>query len=805
MKRKYFFRTVPIAALLAVWALGGLAQTPRAFEHSAQAAFAAGDYYAAMKRYEEAHSIEPQRVDLSYQYAESARLFGAYLVAEAQYGRVLSADINGAYPDAAYKQAVVKKFLGKYEEALPLFERFARMQAGGSPLRIAAEREAEICEWAMEKVTRPDVSVNIERLSDLLNTPESDFGAIQRGDTLNYCTYVQLPWGDKHYPARPLIQVMESVGGRSPYPAAFNDPKRHTAHPAVSPDGLVMVYNLCDYEGLTGIRCELYFRARRPDGSWSEPVRLPEPFNTPNHTATQPHVTAVQNGYYTLYFASDRPGGKGGLDLWQARFSKTGAFMDPVNLAALNTEENDVTPFFDEKNKALFFSSKGYRSLGGYDIYVSKLKGSRLQAPEHLDVPYNSSADDYYFYPSDADYAHFTSNRVGARAIEGEDCCNDLFRLRYLPITLKTLAYQTRTQKPLSEVVFTLTELDADGSPLVVFSGPLNETDYALRRDREYIVLAQKEFYDADSARISTHSFPRDRKLQQKLYLTPEINLAVRAFNLLNNEELAGVQINLYQVGGRVAQSFETGAGETKTRIGALREFMIVATKPHFEPDTVWVNEQELDAVNAGGALEKSLYLVPASMAAYLPLALYFDNDEPDPRSRLATTRQSYEDLAARYMARKQAFIQNYSAGLQGDEKAEAERRLAAFFDEEVAEGLIKLESFSSNLELFLKSGAGIDIQVKAFASPLAPADYNLALTRRRVACVTNYMRRYNGGVLLGYMQSGKLRISTLPYGETAASATVSDDPRDRRNSVYSPEASRERRAEILEIRVIKN
>lgn len=805
MKRNFFLKLILTTALGAALVGSTCAQSPKAFEAAAQSAFSAGDYYAAMKRYEEAHDMEPHRMDLSYQYAEAARLFGAYLVAEAQYGRVLAADINGAYPDAAYKQAVVKKFLGKYEEALPLFERYARMQAGNSALRIAAEREAESCEWAMEKITRPDVSVTIERFSDLFNTSESDFGARQRGDTLTYCTYVQLPWGDKHYPARPLIQIMESVNGRSPYPVAYNDPRRHTAHPAISPDGLVMVYNLCDYEGLTNIRCELYFRARQPDGSWSAPVRLPESFNVPDHTATQPHVTALQNGYYTLYFASDRPGGKGKLDLWQARFSKTGVFMDPVNLAALNTVENDVTPFFDEKNKALFFSSKGYQNLGGYDIYVSRLQGARLQAPEHLDVPYNSSADDYYFYPAHPDYAYFTSNRVGARAIEGEDCCNDLFKLRYLPITLKTLAFHSRTQQALSEVVFTLTETGDDGTPIVVFSGQLNETDYTLRRDREYTVLAQKEFYDADSARVATHTFPKDRKLQQKLYLTPEINLAVRAFNLLNSEELAGVQINLYQVGGRAAKSFETGQGENKTRVGELREFMIVGAKTYFEPDTVWVNEQELTAIEAGGTLTKSLYLVPASMSAYLPLALYFDNDEPDPRSRLSTTRQSYEATAERYLARKQAFIQNYSVGLEGAEKAEAERRLEAFFDEEVAEGLIKLESFTSNLELFLKSGAGIDIQVKAFASPLAPADYNLALTRRRVACVTNYMRRYNGGVFTPYLQSGKLRISTLPYGESSAASSVSDDPRDRRNSVYSPEASRERRAEILEIRVIKN
>ncbi|MCB0576198.1 MAG: hypothetical protein KDC61_16705, partial [Saprospiraceae bacterium] len=131
--------------------------------------------------------------------------------------------------------------------------------------------------------------------------------------------------------------------------------------------------------------------------------------------------------------------------------------------------------------------------------------------------------------------------------------------------------------------------------------------------------------------------------------------------------------------------------------------------------------------------------------------------------------------------------------------------QLGRFFDEEVNDGFVKLEVFAGNLELFLKGGSRIEIMVKSFASPLASSAYNLALTQRRIASVRNYFRKFQNGILGQYISNGQLKVSTLPLGESKASPGVSDDARDKRRSVYSIEASRERRAEILEVRLFNN
>ena len=91
---------------------------------------------------------------------------------------------------------------------------------------------------------------------------------------------------------------------------------------------------------------------------------------------------------------------------------------------------------------------------------------------------------------------------------------------------------------------------------------------------------------------------------------------------------------------------------------------------------------------------------------------------------------------------------------------------------------------------------------VKGFASPLASKEYNLALTKRRIVSVQNYLRKCNNGYYESFIQTKKLIVTTAPYGETLAKAEVADNARDKSASVFSVEASRERRAEIIEVKL---
>ncbi|MBX2973213.1 MAG: DUF1573 domain-containing protein, partial [Flavobacteriales bacterium] len=174
------------------------------------------------------------------------------------------------------------------------------------------------------------------------------------------------------------------------------------------------------------------------------------------------------------------------------------------------------------------------------------------------------------------------------------------------------------------------------------------------------------------------------------------------------------------------------------------------------------------------------------------PLKLYFHNDEPEPRTRLKTTRQSYGNT---YTAYKKIFT-TYRA--ENDDPAGIE----AFFTNEAEAGRAKLDALVQALIPALESGARITLDVRGHASPLAKNDYNQHLSLRRIESLRNHLYAAEGGRMKAYLDStatngGVLRLRVLPFGEELSATGVSDDIRDLKRSVYSAEAARERRIEV--------
>lgn len=114
-----------------------------------------------------------------------------------------------------------------------------------------------------------------------------------------------------------------------------------------------------------------------------------------------------------LYFASDMPGGYGGLDIWSVNILNDGNFDEPVNLGPnVNTEFDESYPFISQDLSTLFFASKGHFGLGGYDIFTVPLND--LQIIQNLGKPFNSEKDDFsYVYYQEEDLTFFSSNRTG--------------------------------------------------------------------------------------------------------------------------------------------------------------------------------------------------------------------------------------------------------------------------------------------------------------------------------------------------------------------------------------------------------
>jgi hypothetical protein len=196
---------------------------------------------------------------------------------------------------------------------------------------------------------------------------------------------------------------------------------------------------------------------------------------------------------------------------------------------------------------------------------------------------------------------------------------------------------------------------------------------------------------------------------------------------------------------------------------------------------------------------------IPKTLEDFLPLALYFDNDEPDKRTRRTTTEQTYGASFSKYFRHKGEYVRQYAGPLKGEEREEAEERMKAFFEDDILRGHDYLLLFSEMLLVRLKAGDQVEIFIKGFTSPRAKSDYNLALGGRRVSSVRNHFDAWQNGVFRPYLRAGLLKISERSFGETTASSEVSDALDDLRGSIYSIGAMRERRVEIVEIKRTSN
>jgi len=132
------------------------------------------------------------------------------------------------------------------------------------------------------------------------------------------------------------------------------------------------------------------FTALKDGDNWTAPRSID--FNTPEYEECHPSLSS--DGNY-LYFASDREGGQGGMDIYVSEF-QAGKWSTPVNLGpTINTPGNDVFPFIHDDG-TLYFASDGWGGLGGLDIFYSEKDANEdWTKVSNMGTPYNSRKDDF--------------------------------------------------------------------------------------------------------------------------------------------------------------------------------------------------------------------------------------------------------------------------------------------------------------------------------------------------------------------------------------------------------------------------
>lgn len=281
--------------------------------------------------------------------------------------------------------------------------------------------------------------------------------------------------------------------------------------------------------------CNIYV-ADYSSGKFSNVKRLPEPVNAKEkYTSTQPAVRSADDGTEIIYFSSDRPGGSGGLDIWYTTRLSNGEFKDAKPLqGGINTLNDEVTPFWDDSTKTLYFSSNGLPGLGGFDVFASSEQADMSwSAPINMGAPINTGADDlYYSRSSDETNGFLVSNREGSTPINGiKTGGDDIFYWTNFRYAVQGIAYKEADGGgTLTGATFKLYRKLPDGSKVLVSidstsaSGkPGSKGDgsyfFKLQPETDYVVETDRPGFQAKMDNVTTKGLPGEDTLNNNVYV----------------------------------------------------------------------------------------------------------------------------------------------------------------------------------------------------------------------------------------------------------------------------------------------
>ncbi|MBK9221638.1 MAG: hypothetical protein IPO16_05895 [Saprospiraceae bacterium] len=767
------------------------------------------NYYDAYSKYKEALEFEPTNAIFINKAAESARLFGAYKIAANYYDTLLVHENNNQFPQTSYWLGQTHQIQGDYQKAITAYKIFISEHSGEDPSLIAiATKEIKACEWAIQQLQNPVSAIKVVRLPEGINSTFSDFAPAFWKEQFWYSSLRFENTKEIYIPKRYVASVLSTKNETSPVKVIdenYIDRGLNIAHSSFNKDFTKVYFTICEDLNDYDKRCDLFVSPVDKNGTWGSKTKLPDYINKPGTTTTQPHLNYIGlENKETLFFVSDRSGGKGQLDIWYTEIDKIGNYSEPINCADLNTNQDDITPFFHTKSNTLYYSSKGHLGMGGYDVYSTHYLDDHWGTAKNSGVPINSSFDDVYFMISDLDTIGFlASNRTGSQFLDdaSEACCLDIFKLK-LPacnINLEALVYNFYSKKELYNATVTLYDIDRPlAKPIVLSYEQTNKYNFDILCDRNYKIIATKPGYIPDTANLYSGKPSEFTIITKKLFLKPkDVKLEVLTFHKITGDSLNNVTVTLYDLDDRTIPPItitNLNSNLTQFNIIPCHTYKITGLKKEFSPAEL---KFTIDC-NSVGTITHKLYLID-TIFSLLPVSLYFDNDRPDPSTLAEITKLSYSQTYFQYYSKKEEYQTNYIK-IQPFINASSPNDMLEFFEKGIKNGYDRFNEFLLILEKDLRKGKKYEIFVKGYASPLAKREYNLNLSHRRIHSIFNEFYKYRSGTLIKYINSGQLKLSEKPFGENTAPNGISDNKQDLR-SIFTVEASKERRVEIVEIK----
>jgi tetratricopeptide (TPR) repeat protein len=306
-----------------------------------------------------------------------------------------------------------------FEKAIEMYSLFISKSQKKSELIPVTKTKIAQCNNGIESMKKRS-NAKLKNLGNSVNTEFADYSPVVSldGSVLYYTSKRPWPNGESdsyknpqlnEYPEDIYVSYMNLSDSSWENPTRLNfcTAERNEASLAVSADERkIFIYS--DSTGLGDIYYSDFYSNKFNSISRLEDENI-------NSASFESHGMVSHNNSL-LIFASDRPGGYGGLDIYMCKRTKDNKWSTPENLGpTINSIANEDAPFISIDDRRLFFTSDGDRSIGGYDIFVADLKDNgSWSVPRNLGYPINSVDDDLFYTTTiDGSRGYLTSRRNG--------------------------------------------------------------------------------------------------------------------------------------------------------------------------------------------------------------------------------------------------------------------------------------------------------------------------------------------------------------------------------------------------------
>ncbi|SDJ87199.1 Outer membrane protein OmpA [Catalinimonas alkaloidigena] len=628
----------------------------------------------------------------------------------------------------------------RFTDAMAQVDKFEQTAPKNDPLIAKArmvKAQARNGQWLMAN----ELPVVLMNVGPTINSSFSEFSPLVNADE-TMLVYTAVRADDKVKGGRPMESIYQAKGQNgqwnTPARVELSTQAQNTGAVALSPDGQQMLL----YTGTADGNGNLY-QAKLHGKNWQGPSPVDAPVNS-NHLENGASMSADGTA---IYFASNRPGGFGGMDIWMMEKDERGQWGRAVNLGpSINTDANEEAPFIHPDGKTLFFHTDGPRSIGGLDV----MKAMRIRGEWHdarnAGYPINTVHNDGYFVMSpDGTKGYFASNRPGGFGSMDIYFLGIPAELNMIPLTMlkgRVVSGEERTPIPT-----TIKVINRETSEPIqnVYSSNAVTGNYLIifPPGKEYDLVVEAEGYQPQLVTIKIPHQDYFYELYQEIHLKP-----IRQF-----DEIVGQEVSVKNA------FYDTERPQQKVAVDSR-----FAKEVSLVKDSLDLYEL-MDNIIASEDAEAYNYLMELMLATNPTGEVPMENA---PEIQVASGEFYYEDAkSGKPLALDATKSSPKPVTASSDPKPVQVDVTKVYFAVNKSDLQAEFAKQLDPLVAQLKKNPSLKIEISGYADATGDREHNLRLSNERARAVLKYFN--DRGI-------PRRRIVAKGYGQTSQEALYKND-----------------------------